>query len=179
LQKLRLVGGTGLALQYGHRKSIDIDLFGELKFDENELYTVLSNIGNLQKLNITESIKVYRLDKIKLDIVDYPYKWLKEPIKENGFIIASDTDIAAMKLSAITNRGTKKDFIDLYYILQKFSLNEILGFYSKKFQDGNIFLLLKSLAYFEDADPEPMPYMFEKLDWLQVKNKIKQAVSEY
>lgn len=128
LKNLRLVGGTGLSLQYGHRKSIDIDLFGKIDFDNDELALVLNEIGTLEKLSLSKSIKIFKLNNIKVAIVSYPYKWLREALQEDDFKIASDVDIAAMKLSAITNRGTKKDFVDIYYLLKRFSLEDMLKF---------------------------------------------------
>jgi hypothetical protein len=177
-QNLRLVGGTGLALQYGHRKSIDIDLFGEIDLDNDELASILAEIGNLEKLNLSKSIKIFKLNNIKVDIVNYPYKWLRDAILEDNLKIADVTDIAAMKLSAITNRGTKKDFIDIYYLLKKFSLKEMLDFYAEKYNDGNVFLVLKSLVYFDDAETEPMPFMFEQVDWQKLKDRIGELVKK-
>lgn len=107
-KNLRLVGGTGLSLQYGHRKSIDIDLFGKIDLNNDELVSILAEIGMLEKLNLSKSIKIFKLNNIKVDIVNYPYKWLRAAIREDELKIAVDIDIAAMKLSAITNRGTKR-----------------------------------------------------------------------
>jgi len=83
-----------------------------------------------------------------------------------------------MKFSAITNRGTKKDFIDIYFLLQNYSLEQIMQFYIQKYPEGNEFIVLKSLGYFADAEDEPMPYMFKKADWEEVKNKIKTEVKK-
>ncbi len=88
-------------------------------------------------------------------------------------------DIAAMKLAAITGRGTKKDFIDLAFLLQEFSLQQMLDFYAQKYPDGAEFLVLKSLGYFADADIEPMPVMLRDWDWNQVKETIKMNLDDY
>ena len=82
-------------------------------------------------------------------------------------------DICAMKLSAITGRGTKKDFIDIYFLLQYFTLKEMLALYSQKYSDGSTFLVLKSLSYFEDAELEPDPFMLTDINWNTIKNSIK------
>ena len=84
-----------------------------------------------------------------------------------------------MKLSAIIGRGSKKDFIDLYYILQQFDVAQLMSFYGQKFRDGSSFLVLKSLVYFEDADNEAMPLMFEDLSWEEVKITIQKAHAGY
>ncbi|RLD47566.1 MAG: hypothetical protein DRI94_13845 [Bacteroidetes bacterium] len=176
---LKLVGGTNLALQIGHRKSVDIDLFGKLELDSSFIVKKLKKIGNLKVISLSKTINIFFLNNIKVDIVNYPYKWLNNPIISDRIKLASLNDIAAMKLSAITNRGSKKDFIDIYFLLKKLSLKQMLLLYLQKYSEGNEFLVLKSLGYFDDAESEPMPFMFEKTEWSEVKNKIKQTVSEY
>ena len=104
---LRLVGGTGLALQIGHRKSIDIDLFGNITADEYEISQQLAEIGATTVLSKTKNINLYLIESVKVDIVNYHYPWLEKPITESGLILAGMKDIAAMKLAAITGRGTK------------------------------------------------------------------------
>jgi predicted nucleotidyltransferase component of viral defense system len=145
---LRLVGGTALALQIGHRKSVDIDLFGKINLADDE-------------------------------IVKYPYPWIYDPIIEDNPVLAHILDIASMKLSAITNRGTKKDFIDIYFLLQNYTLKDILRLYEKKYPDGSVFFVLKSLVYFEDAENEPMPEMFTDISWEEVKNFIVEQTKNY
>jgi predicted nucleotidyltransferase component of viral defense system len=164
---LRLVGGTALALQIGHRESIDIDLFGTIDFEEEEKNIELE--GNIEVLKKSRNINVLSINKIKVDIVNYRYPWIAQMLKENDFRLASIKDIGAMKLNAITGRGTKKDFVDLYYLLKIFSLEELFHFYTNKFDDGNLFLVKKSLTYFDDAEPEPMPIMKDNIIWDEIK----------
>ena len=177
--ELRLVGGTSLALQLGHRKSIDIDLFGEIKITAVELSQIINQIGEISRLNNSNTIHIYLIDGVKVDIVNYTYKWLEEPVIENELILAGKKDIAAMKLNAITGRGTRKDFIDLYFLLKEFSLEEILSFYEDKYQDGSKFLVLKSLFYFVDADKDDSPEMLASIHWEEVKSFIKDKVEEF
>lgn len=174
--KLRLVGGTSLALQIGHRKSIDLDLFGKIDCDEFTISNILNKIGNVRVLKKSENINIYLIDGIKVDIVNYPYLWLKDIIFEDTLKLARAEDVAAMKLSAITNRGTKKDFIDLFFLLKEYSLEELFDFYEKKYNDGSIFLVIKSLTYFDDADLEEMPNMCIPVNWEKIKNNISQSV---
>ncbi|RLD56450.1 MAG: hypothetical protein DRJ05_11320, partial [Bacteroidetes bacterium] len=136
-QNLRLVGGTSLALQIGHRKSIDLDLFGQLKTDEFEISKILSSIGDSILLHKTPNIFIYTINEIKVDIVNYPYHWIEDVLKDDNLNLAGKKDISAMKLAAITGRGSKKDFIDLYFLLQEFSLERILSFYQEKYYDGS------------------------------------------
>ena len=177
--EMRLVGGTSLALQIGHRKSIDIDLFGILNVDFDVLTDELKTIGDVVVLGNSKNIHTYLIDEIKVDIVHYEYPWLKNKIVSDKIHLAAIEDIAAMKLSAIIGRGSKKDFIDLYYILQQFDLAQLMSFYGQKFRDGSSFLVLKSLVYFEDADLEAMPWMFEDLSWEEVKTTIRKAHAGY
>ncbi len=137
LAQTRLVGGTALALQYGHRQSIDLD-------------------------------------------VDYSrYAWIDEPILGDGFVLASDKDIAAMKVNAIIGRGTRKDFIDLYVLLQHYSLTEIMEFYKQKYPEFSEYRALLSMTYFEDAEMQDMPKMFIDIPWDEMKSTIIQAVKAY
>ena len=162
---LRLVGGTGLALQIGHRVSIDIDLFGQLNGDEFSMAENINSIGKAIQLKKSKNINIYTINDIKVDFVNYYYPWLEKPIIENQLTLASKKDIAAMKLAAITGRGTKKDFIDLYFLLKDFSLSEMLCFYKDKYADGTEFLVLKSLTYFDDAEEDEEPIMIVNINW--------------
>jgi len=177
--KLRLVGGTALALQLGHRSSIDIDLFGEHHLDDHQLSAQLSEFAEVVAIGGSSSIKAFFINDIKVDIVNYPYPWIASQVEEDGIRMASILDIAAMKIAAIEQRGSKKDFIDLYFLLQQFSLSEILQFYQQKITDGNEWIALRSLAYFEDAEREPMPTMFSDASWLLIKNHIANEVRKY
>ncbi len=171
-----LVGGTALALQIGHRKSIDIDLFGNTELDELSFLEILSNWGKIEILKKSRNILIYLINGIKLDFVNYRYPWLQEPLILEGIRFASKPDILAMKLNAISGRGSKKDFIDLYFLLKEFSIKEALSFYNKKYQDGSSFLVRKSLSYFGDADAEPSPLMFNDVSWDEVKSSIRTAI---
>src|SRR6056297_2024540 len=170
--ELFLVGGTSLALQIGHRKSIDLDLFGKFNTDNREFAWILKKFDSVKLINETQNIKTYTIENIKVDFVNYPYSWIDKIISKDGIRLVGMRDIAAMKLSAITGRGTKKDFIDLYFLLRYFNLNQMLNFYTQKYPDGSKFLVLKSLTYFEDAEDELAPVMLESVDWEEVKLKI-------
>lgn len=170
--ELFLVGGTSLALQIGHRKSIDLDLFGSFNLEQEEFSWIFKQFNSVTMINRTPNIKTYIIEDFKVDFVNYPYSWIDKAILNDGIRLAGMKDIAAMKLSAITGRGTKKDFIDLYFLLRYFSLNQMLDFYNLKYPDGSKFLVLKSLTYFEDAEIELAPVMLESVDWKEVKSKI-------
>lgn len=179
LSEMRLVGGTSLALQIGHRKSIDIDLFGNLSSDFENLIDELKTLGEVIPLKNSINIHSLLINNIKVDIVNYEYEWLSNKIIIDNIHLATIQDIAAMKLNAIIGRGSKKDFIDLFFILKDYSLATLMEFYSKKYHDGSIFLVLKSLTYFEDADSEEMPFMFNNITWQAVKENIKKEHASY
>ena len=179
LSEMRLVGGTSLALQIGHRKSIDIDLFGNLSAEYENLIDELKTLGEVVPLKNSKNIHSLLINNIKVDIVNYEYKWLTNKITIDNIQLASIEDIAAMKLNAIIGRGSKKDFIDLFFILKNYSLATLMDFYTKKYNDGSTFLVLKSLTYFEDADMEEMPFMFNNIDWQTIKDNIKKAHADY
>lgn len=177
--ELRLVGGTSLALQIGHRKSIDLDFFGNIDVDVLEINQALAPLGAITLLKDSKNIHVYLVNGIKVDIVNYTYPWLKELLVTDGIRLATYHDIAAMKLAAITGRGSKKDFIDLYFLLKEMSLSTMLQQYLRKYNDGSLFLVIKSLIYFEDAELEEMPDMLYPVNWQMVKDAIITAHTDY
>ena len=180
LSQMRLVGGTALALQYGHRQSIDLDFFGEMTNTPDEIINKMSEFGDCVVLNNQKSILQLVVSGVKVDVIDYSlYKWIDSPVCENGLKLASVQDIAAMKINAIEGRGSRKDFIDVYMLLKKYSLDEILGFYKQKYPNYSIFRALLSLTFFEDAERESMPIMLIDDSWEQMKNNILSVVEEY
>lgn len=180
LADMRLVGGTSLALQYGHRRSVDLDFFGHTTEDVDELTDMMHDCAdNVVRSNCTKRIKAYFLNNVKVDVVNYDYKWIDEPVLEDGLRLASPKDIAAMKVNAVMGRGTKKDFVDVYFLLQHYSFEELIQFYLQKYTDGSEYRALLSMSYFADADPQPMPYMFQQVDWDTIKNEIRHQVQAY
>lgn len=180
LAQTRLVGGTALALQYGHRQSIDLDFFGILPENKEELVEMTKRVGNVLVTNHSKMILQTVINQIKVDFVDYSrYKWIDEPVMGDGFVLASDKDIAAMKVNAIIGRGTRKDFIDLYVLLQHYSLLEIMAFYKQKYPEFSEYRALLSMTYFEDAEMQDMPKMFIDTSWNTMKSTIIEAVKAY
>lgn len=180
VQDTRLVGGTSLALQYGHRQSVDLDFFGCLPEDKDVLIDAVKRVGRVTVLNRSKSILQMVMNQVKVDFVDYSrYSWIGEPINGDGFVLASDKDIAAMKVNAIIGRGTRKDFIDLYALLQHYSLPEIMDFYRQKYPEFSEYRALLSMTYFEDAEMQDMPLMFIDTPWEMMKKTIIKAVEAY
>lgn len=179
LKDFRLVGGTALALQLGHRISVDLDLFSyEVNLPE-QFQMLLANSGiKVENVMLSSRIQIFNLNQTKTDFVNYCYKWISEPIIKESILMASPEDIAAMKLSAITNRGTIKDFVDLYFLLDLFDLKQMLSFYKMKYPEAAEFLVLKSLIYFEDAESEPLPKMLINTNWEKIKARIMDTVQK-
>lgn len=168
-----LVGGTALALQYGHRISIDLDLFGNVNaLDIPLIDDIIKDFGKLGVKGKSRVAYGVFIDEVKVDFVKYPFKLLEPLILIDGIRLASDADIGAMKLEAITGRGKRKDFVDLYFLLQKYSLEQLLNFYESKFPSGNPMLVLRSLVYFEDANEDMEGLELKKIKWEEIKQFI-------
>ena len=179
LSNIRLVGGTALALHLGHRKSVDLDLFGN--FDPVVSYRkLLSDAGYSVEGAENGTVQSLRVDNVKVDLVNYPYPWMDEALDEGGIKLAGLKDIAAMKLSAVANRGRKKDFIDVARLLDVFSLDQMLSFYREKFSVSDLSFPLRGLMYFDDAEEDPMPEMLDgNLTWDNVKKMVVDATRKY
>ena len=178
LRGTRLVGGTALAMQFGHRKSVDLDLFGAWDPPDG-LQGALDGVGTVVREGGQSRMQFYRIDGVKTDFVRYEFPWIDPPVVEGGVRLAGVRDIAAMKLFAITNRGAKKDFADLFFLLRLFPLEDMFGFFARKFGPGREGLVLRSLAYFDDAEEDFDPAMIEPFDWEHAKETIRTAVREY
>lgn len=175
-KNFNLVGGTALSLQIGHRNSIDIDLFGEQEIDQNGFIETLNNFGDVLIKTSSKNILITEINTIKVDFVNYKYKLLDKSFEIEQIRMLTDKDIAAMKLNAIAGRGSKKDFIDLFFLLKKYSLKEMISFYNQKYTDGSEFMVQKSLTYFDDADEQLSPKMFYDFNWEDCKQKIVEEV---
>ena len=172
LSNTRLVGGTALALHLGHRKSVDLDLFGS--FDPITSYRkLLADAGYSVEGAENGTVQSLRVENVKVDLVNYPYPWMADALEEEGVRVAGLKDIAAMKLSAVANRGRKKDFIDIARLLDLFSLGEMLALYKSKFSVSEVSFPLRGLMYFDDAEDDPIPEMIDSnLTWDGVKKNI-------
>ncbi len=183
LKPFSLVGGTALALRYGHRNSIDLDLFSHIKFDPESIEEAIRN--EFKKDFFTESghqkIGLFcYIQKIKVDIIHYPFQ-LVSPVKnKNGIRIYSDADIAAMKIQAMLGRGKKKDFWDLYELLQHYSLQQLIDWHKQKYPSQMLAISIpNAITYFVDADDSDTPVSYKGQTWEKVKKEISRAVSDY
>lgn len=179
LTSTRLVGGTALALHLGHRKSVDLDMFGT--FDPIVSYRkLLADAGHSVEGAENGTVQSLRVNNVKVDLVNYPYPWLDDAIEEGNIRLAGLRDIAAMKLSAVANRGRKKDFIDVARLLDVFSIDQMLSLYKEKFSVSELSFPLRGLMYFDDAEEDPMPEMFDSnFTWENVKKTVVAATRKY
>jgi len=179
LGDFNLAGGTSMALQEGHRMSYDLDFFGNRPFTPEEITDLVYPVGDIEIAHKTRNILTININGIKVDFVNYRYPLLK-PIKILMEIRLVDlSDIAAMKISAVTGRGRKRDFIDLYFLLQKYSFVEIMDFYNQKYSDGNEWLVARSITYFDDAESDADTKLFKNADWKTVKKTISNEALKY
>lgn len=175
-----LVGGTALALQFGHRLSIDLDFFTSSPFDKELAKAELIEIGDWITNSENKIGLRGELNGIKMDFVTYPYPLLEPTTVLDGVRMLSQADISAMKLSAVTNRGAKKDFYDIFFLLKQHSFAQLCEWYKQKFRTNNLFMLLKSLTYFDDAEATGMPVLLGKEPgWDVVRKTLLSEVDRY
>ena len=183
LQPFSLVGGTALSLRYGHRSSIDLDLFYHEEFDhskiENELRNEFGNEFDFESGHKNIGIFCY-IEKVKVDLVYFPHFPIAPIEKKATIRMYSDADIAAMKIQAILGRGKKKDFWDLYELLQHFPLQQIMDWHKQKYPSQMLAISIpNAITYFVDAEDSETPVSFKNQTWESVKRGIQRKVSDY
>lgn len=179
LKEAYLAGGTACALQIGHRVSIDLDFFTPHTFDPKKMIASLQKVGSFELDEQSLGTILGQLEKVKFSLFVYEYPLILETQDFNGISVASLRDIAAMKIDAISSRGIKRDFIDLYFICQQqLPLREILDFYDRKYGGlaSNLIHIQKSLVYFVDAEASHMPQMLKEINWNHVKSFFEREV---
>jgi len=182
LKGFNLVGGTALSLYLGHRKSIDIDLFSNFSFDSGQLIELIQQDYPLQLYFTAPNTIKGSIGKVNIDIIAHRYTYLNEPTYNNGIRLLSEPDIIAMKLNAISVSGQRsKDFIDIYFALEKYQISSMLSFYQKKYSQHGDMQVLKSLVYFDDVDLTDWPELIKNttLKWTDVKKRIEKEVLSF
>lgn len=180
LESFVLVGGTALSLQLGHRKSIDLDLFSLIDFNSSEILSHLEEKNNnpvvIQQFKQTLTVEI---EGIKLDFLHFRYPFTYNILNIDGIRMADIRDIACMKVDAIVGRGRKKDFYDLFYLLKRFSLEEIINWYQRMYNHSSLFHVYKSLTWFEDADMDAeLNTIDQNYSWEKVKSAILTEVNK-
>ncbi|HLC87635.1 MAG TPA: nucleotidyl transferase AbiEii/AbiGii toxin family protein [Patescibacteria group bacterium] len=178
-----LAGGTALALQIGHRDSLDFDFFSKEDIDTVKLFEKVQEVFAGQVIVKTQEEKntlSVNIDKVKLSFMTYSYELVDKLIETEFLNLASVKDIACMKLSAITSRATLKDYVDLYFILKNLTLEELLNSAKDKFPQLDTGLVLKSLVYFDDIVEEPIIFKEgNKVSLDEIKQKLDGEVKKY
>ncbi len=182
LKGFYLTGGTALALYLGHRKSVDIDLFSNFGFDAGQMIENLSQDFPFQLFYSSANTLRGSIENIKTDIIAHRYKYINGPFLLDNISILSEDDIVAMKINAIITSGQRiKDFTDIYFLLDKFDISDMIRFYNNKYNQDNDALILKSLIYFDDIDNSDWPVLIKNPDLkiADIKKRIKKAVLQY
>jgi len=174
LKDFSLVGGTSLSLRYGHRKSIDIDLSSSKEFDPVVLDSLLkAEYPEYVYRGNNRFMLFCNIAMVKSDIIHHPFTLLSPIETIDNIRMFSVEDIAAMKLFAICKRGTKKDFYDLWMLVQHFTPQQLSGFFVEKYGEDKLIFLRKSVVYFEEADISDQPeILIENLSWDIVKKDV-------
>ncbi len=165
-----LVDGTSLALQIGHRISVDLDFFTPNEFDVEEVIVAVAGLGySVETIGKKPNSLNLFVNDIKVDILKYSYPFVDDILQIEGINMMGKKDIAAMKISAITNRGEKKDFVDLFFLLKEIDFGEAMTLYSTKYKMDELLHVYKSLVYFDDADLQATPKMLIPIGWEEIK----------
>jgi hypothetical protein len=177
-----LAGETALCLRIGHRKSVDIDLFSNFDFDVVQLLEDLSHDFPFSLFFSANNTIKGSIHEIQVDILAHRYPLISEPFREGNITLLSIPDIIAMKLNAISGSGQRvKDFVDIYYLLDAYTIAEMIAFYKLKYSQYNEVNVLKSLTWFEDAELSNWPVILNnpELNWTMVKKKLKAATQAF
>lgn len=180
LQNSYLAGGTGLALRFGHRTSVDLDFFVQDQFNEDGLLERLHTMPGVTVVQRAPQTLHLAIQGVKVRFPGYRYPLLFPAELLDNVPIADARDIACMKLTAIASRGAKRDFVDLYSACERFGLAELLNLFVRKYAPigYNKLHILKSLTYFADAEKDPMPHMLIPIEWHAVKAFFEREVPQ-
>jgi len=183
LADFSLVGGTALALRYGHRKSVDLDLFSSSEFDTDTVITALEKTFPITFKHIsTNSIGIFGyIDNVKIDLIKYHFHPVIAPIvEEENIRFASSEDIMAMKVNAILRRGVKKDFCDIAELFEHFSVEEVIDNHIKKYPTQMLLISIpRALIFFDDADTSDDPVYLKGQTWSGIKRKIRNKIDGF
>ena len=170
-----LAGGTGLALQLGHRVSEDLDFFRAGPFASEDLAAGLARVGRVDVLSRSAGTLHAVLKGMRVSFLAAEAPLLFPGTPYRGLVVADPRDIAVMKVVAIGGRGSRRDFVDLFFYLRSgSSLEAVFEMIHRRFAsiDFNEYHLMRSLTFFEDAETEPMPRMLRRVAWVEVKKTI-------
>ncbi len=181
LKQFRLVGGTALSLLLGHRRSIDLDLFTDNPFDKEILIPALEDkFGHISIINDrNKSILQCIIQNVKVDFVCVRDPFLNTVQILDNIPFADIKDLIALKLNAVKGRGIKKDYWDVARLLQDYSFDDLFKFYHDRYNYDDTFAVIRSVAYFADAEETIDPICLNNMTWEKVKEVITKALKEY
>jgi hypothetical protein len=180
LNAFALGGGTSIALRKGHRLSIDLDFFTSTSFNNPAIYnTITGQFPTAELLFEQNQTMMFMINGVKVDFILYPFPWLKPFDITGGIRLVSLTDIIPMKLQAIGNRFSKKDFWDIDLLLNEYPLEQMITIFKSKFPQVDTGYIIHSLTTFESAETEEDPVCLIPGTWNDVKNNLDRAVRDY
>lgn len=179
-----LAGGTALALQLGHRTSVDLDFYTKKQFQSRQLGEIIQkHLPEVEILQSSSGTLQCKLQSTEFSFFFYEYPLIRKPITYEDMLLASIPDIAAMKAIALVQRGKRRDFIDAYFLLKTITVSQLLSFVSKKYPNYSDMLVLKAITFFDDADSEQeergIKVLEEEFSWNKVKKEIFKKVQQY
>lgn len=178
LEKFALVGGTNLALRYGHRVSVDLDFFTTEPYNRENIHVIISkHFPSAELLFEQNQTILFFINEIRVDFV--PFSW-RFPIEtKNNFRLAAIEDIIPMKLQAIENRKSKKDFWDIDLLITQYGLPEMLHIFHSKFPKIDPGYLIHNLVDFENAELQMDPDTLVEKSWEEIKASIIRKVNAF
>ena len=177
LASFALGGGTSLALRFAHRRSVDLDFFTLEEFCVETLVRELG-VPEARIVNQAANSLALEISSVKVDFLRHHYELLEPVETRDGFRLLSVPDVAAMKLNAIVNRGSKKDFFDVVELLEHFEVGQLLDWFELKYPQSDRFIAIRSLSWFGDAESDPEPVSLRNLEWEDVKRRVTRAIAQ-
>jgi len=179
-ENFALGGGTNLALRLGHRLSVDLDFFTNTPYQNSVIFqAVTAGFPAAELLFEQNQTMMFTINSIKVDFVLYPFKWLHPFETIDGARLIALPDMIPMKLQALSNRFSKKDFWDIAFLLKIFSLSEMLEIFKSKFPQIDIGYIIHSLTNFEEAEREQPPVALLPRTWEEIKNELQKVVIDF
>lgn len=182
-----LAGGTALALYLGHRTSLDFDFYITAEFNRKEVFNLLKKRFTEKEITVSSLEKnnfIGKINNVNISVFYYPYKLLDDVVDLRNIRLASLKDIVSMKLVAIIQRPAKRDYIDMFYLLKDFSLENIFNYCQEKYPNFNPYLALRALSYFGDVDNEKIEergikILDKSFSWEKTKKELVKKVKNY
>jgi predicted nucleotidyltransferase component of viral defense system len=180
VENFALGGGTNLALRLGHRLSVDLDFFTYKPYQNSDIFQAITNaFPDALLLFEQNQTMMFNIGNVKVDFILYPFKWLYPFERMNGARLIALQDIVPMKLQALSNRFSKKDFWDVAFLLDTFSLSEMLEIFKSKFLQIDIGYIVHSLTNFEDAEKDLDPVAILPKTWEAIKKELQKTVINF